>query len=62
MKFRYFLLLFALAFIGCANMQTEQEQEQVWAILCEDSTGVYTITYNSVEPYDYIEEVHLCEN
>jgi len=56
------LLFVFFSIAGKWDFEDQQVQDQVWVIICEnDERGVYSVSYVSPEPYDYIEEVHLCD-
>lgn len=55
----YILFLYGLA--GAVEQEPQPEHElHEYIVLCEDSDGIYEISYISEEPYDYIEEIDLC--
>jgi len=57
----YILFLYGLAGAVEQEPQPQPEHElHEYIVLCEDSDGVYEISYISEEPYDYIEEIDLC--
>lgn len=55
----YILFLYGLA--GAVEQEPQPEPElHEYIVLCEDSDGIYEISYISEEPYDFIEEIDLC--